>query len=109
MIRIPAGSVVNTLLKARIFINFDHIIINLICGYHPLKVQKKMVRIFAGSAGYHPLKAQKLMRILARSAGYHPLKARIFIRHHQNLVQNLAQTGKILLKFVDTLIVIIKY
>ena len=35
-------------LKARIFINFDRIIINLICGYHPLKVQK-MVRIFAGS------------------------------------------------------------
>ena len=40
LMRIPAWSVVNTLLKARIFINFDHIIINLICGYHPVEGSK---------------------------------------------------------------------
>ena len=68
-----------------------------------LKVQK-MVRIFAGSVVNTLLKAQKMMRILAFSVVTTLLKARIFIYHHQNLVQNLSQTGKILLKFVDTLI-----
>ena len=67
-----------------------------------LKVQK-MVRIFAGSVVNTLLKAQKMMRILAFSVVTTLLKARIFIYHHQNLVQNLSQTGKILLKFADTL------
>ena len=63
-----------------------------------LKVQK-MVSIFAGSVVNTLLKAQKMMRILAFSVVTTLLKARIFIYHHQNLVQNLSQTGKILLKF----------
>ena len=80
LMRIPAWSVVNTLLKARIFINFDHIIINLICGYHPVE-GSKMVRIFAGSVVNTLLKAQKMMRILAFSVVTTLLKARIFIYH----------------------------
>ena len=77
--RIPAESVVNTLLKARIFINFVHISSTVVTTQ--LKVQK-MVSIFAESVVNTLLKAQKLMRIPAESVVNTLLKAGIFIYHH---------------------------